>query len=71
MSHGIVHLIVTAAIAAAIALMLTAVGMTFHAILEIGNALFEMLCAHIGFGVFMAGVAGVADKSAWMAGPAA
>ena len=50
--------------------VLAPVGMTFHAVLEIGNALLQMLRADIRLVVFMASVAGIGFISSRMTGGA-
>ena len=47
--------------------MLAPIGMTFHTILEIGDAFFQMLSAYIGLGMLVtsiAGVGGIVDRMA-------
>ena len=59
------QLIVVTAVAA---LMFPAVRVTFHAILEIGNGLLQMLGAYLRFIVFMTTVTGIRRGTGWMAG---
>ena len=59
---------VTQMLIATAAFMLTSVRMTFHTVLVVGNALFNMLCANICLAVFVAAIAGIANKAGRVAG---
>jgi hypothetical protein len=65
------HLIVVVILTTFAAFMLAPINMTFHAILEIRDALFTMFTSDICLGVFMAAIAGVCCETVGMAGLAA
>lgn len=62
------HLIIVVIPTTLAAFMLAPINMTFHAILEIGDALFTMFASDICLGVFMAAIAGVCRETIGMAG---